>query len=354
MCQNTTASAPTAETALEIQLDPPSPSRPEQSAAVMFSGSSDARNVFATILSLFAFEQRSGTGIKFRKDLHVTMIDLKPAAMARFLVVCNMMMEYTVTRARAITVGDRNARAMIETVPTMLAYIFVGQVIPASVNRSLQSHIEGILDVIETDVPLLDNLFMPKSTRSQVARVLRQWQQWTPAGCYTTRAVRQNVAMTLTAMRETRPGFDGTTGTGTLPSVEFSYEIFSRDTKRSGQLGVMMPPESYSQLQGPEILEISQQIRLDSYGQHPVGFSVSGSRSNLRIDVDPPLTHIYTAIMLAFSLPFYTAAPSSATMSRPTSDSPAASTRCCPKPTRTTKPNISCFQTWIAFATTFP
>ena len=62
--------------------------------------------------------------------------------------------------------------------------------------------------------------------------------------------------MTLTAMRETRPGFDGITGTGTLPTVEFSYEIFSRDNKRSGQLGVMMPPEPYSQLQEPEILEI--------------------------------------------------------------------------------------------------
>lgn len=119
--------------------------------------------------------------------------------------------------------------------PTMLAYIFAGQVVPASVNDRLQSHIRGILDVIEADVPLLDYLFMPMPTRSQVARVLRQWQQWTAAGYCTTQAIRKNVAIALTVMRENRPGFGGPTGT--LPTVELSHDMFERTQSELGNWG---------------------------------------------------------------------------------------------------------------------
>ena len=91
----------------------------------MFCGSGDARHLFATLLDM-QFKEMMG-GRKICKDVHFTLLDLKPAAIARTLIFFDMMMTFAILRSRK-TPGIQDATKVI-------AYIYACHIIPCCRGR---------------------------------------------------------------------------------------------------------------------------------------------------------------------------------------------------------------------------
>ncbi|KAK4185855.1 tetratricopeptide [Podospora australis] len=121
-------------------------SSPQDSLSLMFYGSGDARHVFSTFLRL-AFNERKAKKKQF-KGIHLTVLDLKPAAIGRTLLLLEMCCTYQMLRTQKVP--------GYEDLPTIMAYIYATPIISAAVNEKIRQHIEA--------------------TRKQVVYVLRQWQ----------------------------------------------------------------------------------------------------------------------------------------------------------------------------------
>jgi hypothetical protein len=65
----------------------------------------------------------------------------------------------------------------VEDAPIVMAYLYLGHVIPAKVHGKLNDSIERLLVAIDSDEEIFSFFFMDAATRRQVSRVLKQWQQ---------------------------------------------------------------------------------------------------------------------------------------------------------------------------------
>ncbi|KAB5527966.1 hypothetical protein GE09DRAFT_1228871 [Coniochaeta sp. 2T2.1] len=96
------------------------------SVSLMFCGSGDARNVFATISAMANHRQAT----QARIDAHITLMDVNPAAIARMLIFIDMAMWCDVTCiAHQVPSKDQL---------TMIAYIYAAQFMPAAIDKVLQ------------------------------------------------------------------------------------------------------------------------------------------------------------------------------------------------------------------------
>ncbi|KAH8904162.1 hypothetical protein BR93DRAFT_971230 [Coniochaeta sp. PMI_546] len=200
------------------------------SLSFMFCGSGDARHLFTTLLTMQVNEMMGRT--KVCKNLHITILDLKPAALARTLIFIDMLLVYAIMKMRK-TPG-------IEDAPTVMAYLYVGHVIPAAVNEKLQTQIKGLIDSLEAGEPLFDWLFVPAATAKQVVRCLRQWQGPLEAPCYRAKTVRKAVGDRLEMNREQQKAMLGRLLVSTPQGME-------QDRKSLDDLTVLLPSRGFAE-----------------------------------------------------------------------------------------------------------
>ncbi|KAK3341938.1 hypothetical protein B0T25DRAFT_559628 [Lasiosphaeria hispida] len=216
-------------------------SSPQDSVSLMFCGSGDARNVFMTIIMFFVNESKAED--KFCKDIHITLLDLKPAAIARTLIFFDMMATYGQLRAT----GDSGADYM----PIMMAYLYAGHVIPAAVNNMLQHHIRKLLDALETDKKIFDWFFIPPSTRREIVYVLRQWKSPPTANWHSSSVVRRTVRQRLQISNFKSPTFfmnDAETPQG-----------LKGDRKVFDELAILLPSKAFANRHDPLLVALMEQ-----------------------------------------------------------------------------------------------
>ncbi|OIW25576.1 hypothetical protein CONLIGDRAFT_621388 [Coniochaeta ligniaria NRRL 30616] len=189
-------------------------SSPQDTVSLMFGGSGDARHLFTTIISLAPHMARKPPVCK---DVHITIVDLNPTAIARTLILIGMVMLYATSQTipsyyHTQTTGDQLV---------MIAYIYAGHVIPASVDEALQHHINELVTVLATDEPLFGWLFVPTATRKAVVHVLKQWLKPLKAAYHQT----------------------GTPG-------------FEKDEKTFNLLGVLLPSTSFAARHDPQLVQL--------------------------------------------------------------------------------------------------
>ncbi|KAH8894481.1 hypothetical protein GQ53DRAFT_839555 [Thozetella sp. PMI_491] len=133
----------------------------------LFAGSGDGRNLFSTITCMLVREV--DRDVRTFSKMHATILDLKPAALARVLIIFNMMAQFDVElREGSPTATD----CFLD-----MAYLFSCQIIPPFVEARLQSNIKELITKLEGDGPVLPFVYVRKQDRSALTRVLRQWQQ---------------------------------------------------------------------------------------------------------------------------------------------------------------------------------
>lgn len=219
------------------------------SVALLFCGSGDARNVFSTITMMGILEMSRKK--RLCKDFHITLVDINAAAIARTLILLDMMVTYTVLKV--------NKTPGIEDAPAIMAYLYATQVLPADVNEKLQTHIGALLQGVENeDEPLYDWLYLPSATRKAVARVLRRWQNPPQESWYSPRVIRRTILSRITSERvrmlqmygqdprtETEPGFEP-------------------DRKSFDDLGVVLPSTDFARRRDEPLVALMEKYRKGS------------------------------------------------------------------------------------------
>ncbi|KAK0732026.1 hypothetical protein B0H67DRAFT_631840 [Lasiosphaeris hirsuta] len=224
---------------------PQKSSSPQDSVSLMFCGSGDARNVFMTIAMFFFNELIAGK--KFCRDIHITLLDLKPAAIARTLIFFDLMAMYGKLG------GNKDPKEV--DLPVIMAYLYAGHVIPAAVNDMLQSRIGVLLDVLETNKKIFDWFFVPSSTRKEIAYVLRQWKNPPKANWYSTPVIRRTVRQRLAVGKWNSP----------IPFIEDDTPPgFRNDRKSFDELPILLPSKSFAKKHDTPLVALMEQYRAGS------------------------------------------------------------------------------------------
>ncbi|ROV89746.1 hypothetical protein VSDG_08634 [Cytospora chrysosperma] len=148
----------------ELQALPAS----QDDLSFLFCGSGDARNVFSTLLSLFQVPLVAKTS-RFKK-IHITILDLKPAALAKMIIIVDMLSRYSIMKFLK-TKGH-------EDVLIVSSYVYCCQLLPPFVFEKMQEHIDHLIEALESgDDDPFPYLYVPPSSLRQVIRVLKQWKE---------------------------------------------------------------------------------------------------------------------------------------------------------------------------------
>ncbi|KAL8404449.1 hypothetical protein RB594_009340 [Gaeumannomyces avenae] len=151
----------------------------ETDVRLMFCGSGDARNVFTTMISYWLLGQFNN----LKPKIHITMLDIKPAALARTLIILDMAQQFAIMKV-AKTPGHEHALVN-------MSYLFSSPFLPPFVVEKLKGQLQSLIKALEEGEALLKFLYIPPDTRRRVLQVLRQWNaplplqfrsKWTRAG----------------------------------------------------------------------------------------------------------------------------------------------------------------------------
>ncbi|KAH8897458.1 tetratricopeptide [Thozetella sp. PMI_491] len=222
--------------------------RAKDDVSFLFCGSGDARNVLATISDIGLREFMRGKGVC--NKIHITLVDHKPAMIARTLLVLDLLFRYVILKA---TKNPRCEDALI-----VLAYIFSCQFIPPFAAEKLQEHIEHLIESVEEGSFMVPFLHLATESRPHVARVLRQWQQ--PLGdAYSVANIRVNAQPQIEKRLASQEEFFGSQDSS--PTNEIDRRSFK-------ELMVLLPPDEFTKHREPALVDFVAAYKRAGPGQH--------------------------------------------------------------------------------------
>ncbi|KAF6800163.1 tetratricopeptide [Colletotrichum musicola] len=145
--------------------------RSNRDISFLFCGSGDARHLFVT-LSTMGFAElmaRKDGKQNFFDRAHFTLVDINAAAIARTLIMLDMVMQYCLVKSQQLP--------RIEDALTVMAYVYTSAFIPPFVAMKLQEHIKALIFHLEDGNEVFCFLYVPEETRAQVVYKLKQWSQ---------------------------------------------------------------------------------------------------------------------------------------------------------------------------------
>lgn len=143
--------------------------------AYLLCGSGDARHLFLSLMGLSAAGHYGGQSQnKALSKVHITILDLNAASLAKTLVVFDTFMIYALLRTKK--------QPRIEDALTVMAYTYSAAFVPPFVVMKMLEHIRILIDDLESDgdtpgTTVLGFCYLPRDTRTQVLRKLKQWAE---------------------------------------------------------------------------------------------------------------------------------------------------------------------------------
>lgn len=181
----------------------------------LFCGIGDARNMFQTLASYCL------VGSKPDQRLHCTILDHKPAVLARDLIIFALLDEVAQTGFSLHTMNNLSPekhRQVKETL-SVVSYIYLTQVMPAYAWERLQKTIKRLLEAFERHDEAIPWVYVPAVVHQSVSRTLLSWQA-DPTGPYATQRFRQ-----LTYDQNMEQGFI-TEQPDCLPELKLDHCLF--------------------------------------------------------------------------------------------------------------------------------
>lgn len=179
----------------------------------MFCGIGDARNLFQTILNFYAFEfprpEREKT-----KRLHFTVLDLKPAIIARDLIFFSLLDEMA------------EPKVQIRPLVTTISFLFCTHIIPPSAWNELQRTIRQLITALEQGKQPISWVHLPPTHSAAVCRVLHSWQQ-EPEEWYSTKSIRRLVTRDIASQGLSQGMILGGDIGRRLPECKMDHELFN-------------------------------------------------------------------------------------------------------------------------------
>ena len=153
--------------------------------SLLFGGVGDARNFLMTLIFIGAEAQSKKLPVD--KSFHITIVDIKPASIARDLLVFLILDE--------IAAVKDSEELWKRRLHYLLYYMYLSPIMPTSLYTLLQSRIRRALDCLEGRSTMSKWLDVPHMFRPEIARVLKQWQE-EAIERYPTQAVREKTVCT--------------------------------------------------------------------------------------------------------------------------------------------------------------
>ncbi|KAI1076526.1 hypothetical protein F5B20DRAFT_555437 [Whalleya microplaca] len=185
---------------------------------IMFCGIGDARHLFQTLLRFTSAKNES-------RSLHLTMLDHKPAVLARDLIFFSLLQEAT-----------RNQDSS-DVLLLSLSYLYCTQIIPPFVWQKLQETICTLLQNLERKEQPFHWAYLAVSQMDRVIKILKSWQS-EAATFYEIDQLRGIVARQISKAKVASSGMTGFPGE--LPD---HYSDCKWDHQFFDDFSVMVPPD---------------------------------------------------------------------------------------------------------------
>ncbi|KAK4897959.1 hypothetical protein LTR27_004343 [Elasticomyces elasticus] len=236
--------------------------------SLLFGGIGDARNFHLTLMIIATDGMSGKLGDKLfgiihahshlplyaNEKTHFTLVDVKPAVIARDLIVLLLLDKL----GRRVD-SSRQGQPMVSA---CLFYVYLAPVMPARVGATLQTYIQALLDMLEGRRQLPTYLDLPQLYRPEVIKILREWQHDAstefPARRMRREMVKQRRMERLKWEMQTQPHMQGITletreewkieqkfyeQTGVLPMPHPMNEMYEEDIRKAYQAFVANPSE---------------------------------------------------------------------------------------------------------------
>lgn len=126
------------------------------------------------------------------KQLNFTLVDIKPSALAKFVLVFDLLYRYMLMRFAKIQ-GAADALVVV-------SYLTTCQIIPSFVQEKLYDHLNRLIETMEQleadqkpdHYDVFEFFCMPPSARREILKIFKQWKQPVSPFYYTSR-IRPNV-----------------------------------------------------------------------------------------------------------------------------------------------------------------
>ncbi|KAJ3954397.1 hypothetical protein N0V92_009090 [Colletotrichum tropicale] len=224
---------------------------PKDTLSFLLCGSGDARHLFISIATLFfqdIMNQRKGKNKAFAQA-YFTIIDINAAALARTLIMFDMGFRYAAMKTQKMP--------RIEDALTVMSYMFSSAFMPSFAAEKMLEHIRTVIDELEEQgdgvgSDFLGMLYLPRETRMQVVRKLKQWAE--PLGeKYARKRLRPLMMKNLEIEKFRRSmmlNFD---------AAKVPYE--NRSDQEFNELGVVFGNQVFIRRREPELLPLLDAFR---------------------------------------------------------------------------------------------
>lgn len=150
------------------------------SLSFLFCGIGDGRNLLATLFSLMANCCGGGGGGRQFERVHCTLVDLKPAVLARLLVLFSLFASLP-SSGQDLIVSPAECSDEVQDTLCAAVHLYMSDIVPPWVHQRLQDTISDLITKLEAcsdgAIPGLEWVYRPLSTRAQVLRHLQHWAQ---------------------------------------------------------------------------------------------------------------------------------------------------------------------------------
>jgi hypothetical protein len=201
--------------------------------SLLFGGMGDCRNVFSTLTHILNDQVK---GKLKARSFHFALVDIKPAVIARDLVLFLLLDDLS------------KARSKESLLLPCLYYTYLSSIIPVRLAAILQARIQRVIDILEDKQPPPAYLDIPHIHRPEVLRVLKQWQHDASARLPVSK-MRQE---TVSQRRSERMKWDlhHSSSMGPMPDVAPEWKL---EQQFYEQTGVLTMPKPYDAVYGEEI-----------------------------------------------------------------------------------------------------
>ncbi|KAJ0329692.1 hypothetical protein COL922a_012788 [Colletotrichum nupharicola] len=229
---------------------------PKDTLSFLLCGSGDARHLFISIATLFfqdMMNQRKGKNKAFTQA-YFTIIDIKAAALARTLIMFDMGFRYAAMKTQKMP--------RIEEALTVMSYMFSSAFMPSFAAEKVLEHIRTVIDELEEQgdgvgSDFMGMFYLPRETRIQVVRKLKQWAE--PLGeKYATKRLRPLMMENLEIEKFRRSMMLN------VDAAKVPYE--NRSDQEFNELGVVFGNQVFIKRREPELLPLLDAFRSGQQG----------------------------------------------------------------------------------------
>ncbi|EGG03114.1 uncharacterized protein MELLADRAFT_117429 [Melampsora larici-populina 98AG31] len=223
--------------------------------SLMFCGIGDARNMLQTILNYHVSGPKSHES---DQRLHLTILDFKPAIIARDLILLALLDDISLTMGltddKKSNLGKEQSCQLVETL-NVASYFYATQVMPAYAWDRIQAVIQRLLDCFDNSEQPISWVYVPVAVQATIRPWLESWKRG-PTSLYSTQRFRELIKQ---HEFQTRMSIMSMTGGDYDPEQSFPHLHFDQRVYKN--FSIVLPLDELLMARDPNLLPMIKDYR---------------------------------------------------------------------------------------------